>query len=417
MKIFGQCPSTYKKRSFDVSSIHMDQRDVSSVSGRSIRVVDNRESESEVVEGVLRQMFTKPMQHVNNNNKKKNDKAALKSLRGESPLANALSQDEQEDDDDDDLSCVTGQSRLPPPPPPPLVYRIEQKNNDSPHGTASTRSFDEEKYLDNLAMVDRNAENRDAYIVEKQGSFEAMDLTQWPAHWNKFDLTSGGKKAARRRLALLALIALLVLVFIIGISVGVSQNKKEKQSSQAVSAASSSNLRAPTPVPVPEAPERDDVVAPGNNDVTDNLTEVGEPPVPADEAAAAEEDTSTPAPTECEDKVETDRLCYEVNKLETEPFIIDFRRCEPDKENWVGIYEADLDEENLSDPLLWLWSCNSQQLKDCKKEGVLADSLDIGGSSVAPGFYQAHFIERDGNAPFASYSSSNVFEVSANCSP
>lgn len=437
-------------RDVDLSSIHISDEDKSAAASAVTSVslnfmdrrrhqprVDNRECEDEVVEGVMRQLFKKQMSPRSNKSNKSNTAAIIQ--RGhEEALANAVSAHEEEEDA---ISCGSDIS-LPPPPPPPMVYRPEPNYNkneaaSSPHGTDSTsRSFDEERYLDTIAAhstgtggrnKNKNAEHdRGAYVVEKTDSIETMDLTQWPAHWNKFNLCGGDDKkwympGQRRRLLLLGLVvAVLGLCFIIGLSVGVSNNNKEKKQSSSQALSSSSNLRANTPVPTPVTPEQEDATdTDAATDEEEDASGAAEQPdeiLPAEEAEVVVEDESgTLAPTECQDRIEVDRFCYNVDELDDAVlFGIDFQRCEPHKENWIGIFQEGLDDQSLPDPLLWLWTCNSQDLKDCNKEGVIADSLGMAGR-LEPGFYQAHFIERNGKGPFQSYLSSSVFEVSDNC--
>ena len=127
--------------------------------------------------------------------------------------------------------------------------------------------------------------------------------------------------------------------------------------------------------------------------------------------------TPTKMPTSqqsCQDSVKVDRRCYNVRDLETVPYQTTFTSCEPHPENWIGVFPAGHDADNLPDPVLWLWTCNSQNFTDCDNEGTPSGVLGIGGV-LEPGFYQAALVAQDGIAPFTSSVISPVFQISEKC--
>jgi hypothetical protein len=51
--------------------------------------------------------------------------------------------------------------------------------------------------------------------------------------------------------------------------------------------------------------------------------------------------------------ISTDKTCYE----DGDDIIITFQNCESNEEDWIGIYARDADQNDLGDPLAWVWAC------------------------------------------------------------
>lgn len=260
--------------------------------------------------------------------------------------------------EDDDGSYESDDSTLPPPPPSgrTSLFSIFRTQEDRP---------------------------REAYIIEQKDSIESVDASNWPAHWNTLlcyrdrDTEGDGvwTRSRSRRLAMVSVASLLVLCGIIGMSVGLSNRKNEE-------GLRSSNLSS----------------FEGGEDFVSTLSPTN---------MTAEDEF-------CQDSIQVDRSCYDADELATVPFTTFFTSCEPHPENWIGIYEAGAPLSMLPDPLLWLWTCNSQRLADCNGEGSLEGVLGIGGI-LDSGSYKAVLVARDGFAPFVSVVASTVFQISESC--
>jgi hypothetical protein len=128
---------------------------------------------------------------------------------------------------------------------------------------------------------------------------------------------------------------------------------------------------------------------------------------------ADEGPTETEADTECETRIATDRSCYAPM---TEMFL-GFSNCDAEHDDWIGIFTIDgLEMDDLGEPDMWLWTCNSQVLQDCNAVGTFVDDLTFGGGLPA-GVYQAHLVHRNvnGGGPYASYAASEVFVIEEGC--
>mmetsp|Transcript_9438 Transcript_9438/g.15006 ORF Transcript_9438/g.15006 Transcript_9438/m.15006 type:complete len:313 (+) Transcript_9438:79-1017(+) len=137
---------------------------------------------------------------------------------------------------------------------------------------------------------------------------------------------------------------------------------------------------------------------------------------PTAHPTASPKPTSTAGPTEslaptanCTDSVASDMECYD----RRETIKIEFTNCDPEDDDWVGIYAKDpyRNLTDVGDPILWLWTCGSD---DCSGE-VYADTLEFGGLSHS-GNYIAYLVRYEKDEPYVAYASSEVFRVSSCCS-
>jgi hypothetical protein len=197
---------------------------------------------------------------------------------------------------------------------------------------------------------------REAYLIEESDSIEAQDISYWPSAWDSyFQSGTGYVFCSRRRRSCAAL----------GLSIGMSNNQGEDRSN---------SLSA-----------------------IHNAPDTGSAP--------------TPAPTVCENRIVTDNTCYAPYTMMN----IAFNNCDALGDDWVGIYQSPVTElEDLGNPLMWLWTCNSQELDDCEGVGTFADELPFGGGLPA-GNYEAHLVRRNSGGPYASYTGSPSFSVSDSC--
>ena len=290
-----------------------------------------------------------------------------------------------DDDDDDNDDNDTTWSELPKPPimdsyeEPGTVIMMYSNNTDE----------EEQQQQQNTSQHDP----RDTSIASKSSQTNR-----------------------RRRLLYLALFCLL-LVGVVALSTlvwGVRKIRKEQQqqedsstlgrdgtsednvflgASLAPSLSPSSNSRPTTVSPVPT---KSPTAAPFTNAPTRTPTSFPTAP------------TSTPTEAPCRDRIQADLFCYSPDTT----INISFENCEPELDDWIGIYpnDAGLDWENLGDPVMWLWNCGSQ---DCLGR-VYTDTLPFGGD-LTPGGYLAHMIRRNSGGPYSSYASSPPFFISEDC--
>lgn len=119
--------------------------------------------------------------------------------------------------------------------------------------------------------------------------------------------------------------------------------------------------------------------------------------------------SSAPTKDDCSSFIWSESSCY---KPEINMHIF-FENCNPFGDDWIGIYQVDpqADLNDLGDPLLWMWTCGSQ---NCRGE-VFMDTLIFGGG-LQEGRYVAHLIRRNSGGPYASYAASPSFQVDGDCS-
>jgi hypothetical protein len=297
----------------------------------------------------------------------------------------------------DDRSASTGSWSSVATPPPPTTAPPKRS------GLLSVFRTLEDNFQDELEQQRMTDHPRGAWIIERADSVESVDESEWPSHWNSFFQRSSSDPATqrssgrtvRRSCAWVLVASLLVLCGIVGLSVGLtaSNESEQKARSSDLSAVDEGTVETASPTLSPS-------------------TRTPVTPAPTVLLAVT---TAMPTPQKsCQDSVEVDRRCYNVRDLETVAYQTSFISCEPHPENWIGVFPAGHDAERLPDPLLWLWTCNSQNVTDCDNEGTPSGVLGIGGV-LKPGRYQAALVAHDGIAPFSSAVISPVFEIREKC--
>lgn len=257
----------------------------------------------------------------------------------------------------------------------------------------------------------RSKTNRRALIVEEpESSFESIDSSTWPRSLSGRSLNKTGEYNRLRWCKVIVPVTLMiVLSSILGVFVSY---KKKATTSQ------SENLRASSVVT--QSPPTNNIFDEEETDEENmnNVTIIANDAELDGNATESFDDLATDVATEaagsCMDMIRTDQRCYTRKDLRNDALTIGFVRCEPHRENWVGIYDAGLTAAELPEPLLWLWTCDSQDMLDCNDVGVVSGALVVSGM-LESGFYQAHLVERDGNAPYSAFLSSEVFEVNNDC--
>eukprot|EP00980_Cylindrotheca_fusiformis_P007287 scaffold1525_cov142-Cylindrotheca_fusiformis.AAC.87 len=122
----------------------------------------------------------------------------------------------------------------------------------------------------------------------------------------------------------------------------------------------------------------------------------------------------TPQPSSCFDRFEISKSCFEVG----ETIEVDFGDCdEPRSDDWVALYHASADSDNLQFPLLWLWTCGNQTCRKATRAGALHFDASANGLISWPlqeGTYQIHMLRNSlTGGPFESFKESREIQVVA----
>jgi hypothetical protein len=281
--------------------------------------------------------------------------------------------------DDHSLGVASDASSLPPPPPPLDERKRSYLRPSQPPAVE-------------LSLP------RQAYVFEeKDQSFEAQDISVWPAHWNKWFLSSGRGRLARRRL-FAATACLFVLCMILGLAIGIGNNVyKTEDAAQSTSFAG--------------AHANQDSTQGGGASVTPGPTPIPSPePTPGPTPGPVPEEDP---PASCTDDIGTNKSCYGLDDI----IWVGFANCNAVHDDWIGIYKVD--DIFSSDSLgprhsMWLWTCESQTLFECRNQGVFGGTIPFGGG-LPVGRYQAFLVRANSNDEYVPYASSAEFEFSNSC--
>jgi len=330
-------------------------------------------------------------------------------------------------------SASSTSSSVVTPPPPPVRSTSNKKMEGRPLEIFRTSEDDkfEDEELEQRRVTDHP---RGAWIIERSDSVESIDATDWPTYWNGFfgrevlsfkqkDDSDPRRRRRTNRLICLTVASFLVLCCIIGLSISLTNQKKDSPRNGVSNLSTEDNevvdeeeeeTISPSLAPLPSVKDQTPTET-----TDDPPTKVNRPPTM--------EETTTPSPVDddmtidpmvnetiCEDFVEVDQPCYDWKDLETVAYQTSFSVCTPHEQNWIGVFPARQNMARLPYPLLWLWTCNSQNISDCNGEGTPSGVLGIGGV-LDPGFYHAALVARDGVSPFPSSAISSIFEISEAC--
>jgi len=116
--------------------------------------------------------------------------------------------------------------------------------------------------------------------------------------------------------------------------------------------------------------------------------------------------------------VQTDKFCYTVG----ETVATVFTNPDPKDIDWVGIYDAHIENYEIQNPLMWLWLCGDQF--ECTGE-VPYGTLYFGAGApeesaslswpLPPGEYAVLLVTGDNNTPYYVKSFGNDFTVAEYC--
>jgi hypothetical protein len=123
------------------------------------------------------------------------------------------------------------------------------------------------------------------------------------------------------------------------------------------------------------------------------------------------EPTSSPItsqPTPCIDQISVDQSCYVQGQ---DVVTIDFSQCNPQTDDWIGIYLDTPNFEALGDNYVaWSWACGSQP---CLTE---RNTFTFNSDDFARTSFRAYLLRDTPNgAPYGRIVTSDVFTVAQNC--
>jgi hypothetical protein len=125
-------------------------------------------------------------------------------------------------------------------------------------------------------------------------------------------------------------------------------------------------------------------------------------PAPSPKATPA----PTKSPTECVAQIETDQECYNSG----EDLVVEFENCDPQPDDWIGVYAADEDPNNLGEPIGWLWACGDLICNESIEEGEV-----IFRQARGFGRFQIFLIRRNSGGPYKAYGIGNEFRLASSC--
>lgn len=121
--------------------------------------------------------------------------------------------------------------------------------------------------------------------------------------------------------------------------------------------------------------------------------------------------SSNDAPMQCRSSLTVDKNCY---VEESDEIVIELVNCDPQNDDWVGIWLNSEDPENLSDNFLtWAWSCGSRSCLGAPSTMRMAFEAKGLGSRRLRAFL-VH--EQPKDAPYSSQTMSEAFAVTDRCS-
>jgi hypothetical protein len=128
--------------------------------------------------------------------------------------------------------------------------------------------------------------------------------------------------------------------------------------------------------------------------------------------------------------IETTRSCY-VRSSMTQ-ITVNFANCEPQFDDWIGIFPSEEASDYLLNDQLWVYACGGQTCKVAASEGTVNidhEDFDDSSATLSPtdpndgsylsfpipaGTYRVHLMRDSENGPWVAHASSAVFEISDN---
>jgi hypothetical protein len=123
--------------------------------------------------------------------------------------------------------------------------------------------------------------------------------------------------------------------------------------------------------------------------------------------------TATPSPTSCVNAINVLSACYTPG----DEIGITFSNCEPQGDDWVGVYSAGQDYNSLPNPPVWSWSCGNRNCRDAVSSMDMSLSQDQASDNGWPldvGTYVV-VLARNSAQPYTAYAVSPEFSIQDGC--
>ncbi|KAL3905977.1 MAG: hypothetical protein SGILL_009463, partial [Bacillariaceae sp.] len=121
----------------------------------------------------------------------------------------------------------------------------------------------------------------------------------------------------------------------------------------------------------------------------------------------------TVAPTQCVNAVESVSGCYAPD----DPINLRFTNCDPENDDWVGIYDAGEDFDGLPNPPVWSWACGTRNCREAVSSDTFAlDEVHAsnGAWPLDEGSYVV-IMARNSAQPYTAYAVSSTFVIDEGC--
>lgn len=123
----------------------------------------------------------------------------------------------------------------------------------------------------------------------------------------------------------------------------------------------------------------------------------------------------TSAPTDCSSAISVFDECY-APLVDIE---ISLKNCDPDSDDWVGLYRVDqnFNSQSLLNPNIWSWACGTRNCREEVTENFIPISSIHAGNGewpLEPGIYVA-VLARNSAQPYTAFAVSDTFIVEQTC--
>lgn len=122
---------------------------------------------------------------------------------------------------------------------------------------------------------------------------------------------------------------------------------------------------------------------------------------------------ATPPPTQCVDSMRSLSGCYGPG----DPINIDFTNCNPEDDDWVAIYDAGEDVDDLPNPPVWSWACGNRNCREAvtSEQFALDEEHSSGGAWPLDEGNYVVTMSRNSAQPYDAYAVSAVFSIDEGC--
>ena len=137
------------------------------------------------------------------------------------------------------------------------------------------------------------------------------------------------------------------------------------------------------------------------------------PPDPMTSPTSSPTIPATASPTVCSDAVNVFSTCFAVG----DDIIASFSNCNPEVDDWVGLFPSTENFSDLPNPSIWSWACGSRNCREAVTSNTIALNADLAGNSDWPpaeGTYRV-VIARNSAQPYAAFAVSGEFTIASSC--